>query len=273
MNNSPLEISVYKNDDFSKEIVFAWEIVNPGDYPHPQTVVPALCFDLIFPLKGFLKADEAKITEPFVSPILTIPKNIQIGEHTRLIGIRFSALHFKHLTSIHPDKLKQTFNPLESFIPAEQYGHVIANLTKSIESEELLKILIDLLVQEREHHKSRNPIILNKAIHLIKEHPKLRITDICEMVGLSLRWMEMVFREFLGTSPSSVRKVIQFNKAVSLIYSNSATNLTDIALISGYFDQSHFIKSFKQFTGKLPSKFAKEDPQFYKVMNAKAFLR
>jgi AraC-like DNA-binding protein len=36
-----------------------------------------------------------------------------------------------------------------------------------------------------------------------------------------------------------------------------ATNLTEAALTAGYFDQAHFIKDFRSFTGQSPQEFFK----------------
>ncbi|MBL7727053.1 MAG: helix-turn-helix domain-containing protein, partial [Dinghuibacter sp.] len=40
-------------------------------------------------------------------------------------------------------------------------------------------------------------------------------------------------------------------------YGNRALRLTDIAYECGYFDQSHFIHDFKQFSGYTPAVFFK----------------
>jgi len=37
------------------------------------------------------------------------------------------------------------------------------------------------------------------------------------------------------------------------------TNLTDLAYENGYYDQAHFIKDFKAFTGMSPKQFFKDN--------------
>jgi len=50
------------------------------------------------------------------------------------------------------------------------------------------------------------------------------------------------------------RKISRFQKSLYLLANNN-DSLTSIAHHCGYFDQSHFIKDFKEFTGTTPSEF------------------
>jgi AraC-like DNA-binding protein len=48
----------------------------------------------------------------------------------------------------------------------------------------------------------------------------------------------------------------------SIIKNPTPKDLTNLALEAGYFDQAHFNKAFKQFTGLTPSSFFKAPPQW-----------
>lgn len=49
--------------------------------------------------------------------------------------------------------------------------------------------------------------------------------------------------------------IIQFSSYMNLLAENDLHKLSDIGLDSGYDDQSHFIRTFKKYTGKTPSNF------------------
>ena len=55
-----------------------------------------------------------------------------------------------------------------------------------------------------------------------------------------------------------VRK-IRFQNAVSLIQTNPMKSLSYIGLEAGYYDQSHFIREFKDFSGVTPKEFLKQN--------------
>ena len=55
----------------------------------------------------------------------------------------------------------------------------------------------------------------------------------------------------VGITPTAFFSVYRFNKSLGLVLS-SGHRLTSIAYDCGYYDQAHFIKEFKKFTGITP---------------------
>jgi AraC-like DNA-binding protein len=66
------------------------------------------------------------------------------------------------------------------------------------------------------------------------------------------------FERVLGLSPSELIKIKRFNRAVHTLYSCRYESLTQIGYACGYYDQSHFIREFKQLTGYTPRDFLQE---------------
>ena len=73
---------------------------------------------------------------------------------------------------------------------------------------------------------------------------------ISDKVCLSPRRFRELFSNQTGFSPAYYKKLIRFYKSSKQI---NGTSLTEVALSNGYYDQSHFIKDFKHFSGLTPS--------------------
>jgi AraC-like DNA-binding protein len=84
------------------------------------------------------------------------------------------------------------------------------------------------------------------------------IQNVAFRYGISSRYLQKLFVEFTGLSPKLYSKINRFQKSLALT-SNNDQSLTSIAYQSGYFDQSHFIRDFKLFTGVSPSSFDGKD--------------
>jgi transcriptional regulator GlxA family with amidase domain len=69
------------------------------------------------------------------------------------------------------------------------------------------------------------------------------------------RQLERNFKKQIGVSPKQLGKVIRLQTALKMLLDQKSENLTDIAYESEYFDQSHFIKDFREFTGINPKDF------------------
>ena len=63
------------------------------------------------------------------------------------------------------------------------------------------------------------------------------------------------FKQLYQLTPNQYVKLKQFHYAIHLMKQSQFTNLTDLGLSSGFYDQSHFIKIFKRFSGCTPKQF------------------
>ncbi|MFY7943168.1 MAG: helix-turn-helix domain-containing protein [Crocinitomicaceae bacterium] len=67
------------------------------------------------------------------------------------------------------------------------------------------------------------------------------------------------FKYYLGRTPANYRTILRFRKAYDFFQKNKAVhNLTNLAHLFGYFDQSHLIKDFISITGHKPKDFFKK---------------
>jgi len=81
------------------------------------------------------------------------------------------------------------------------------------------------------------------------------IRQIASQYGFSERYIQKLFHDLVGITPKDFFKVQRFNKSLDLIRT-SGSSLTSIATQCGYYDQAHFIREFKSYTGLSPSRIA-----------------
>ena len=78
------------------------------------------------------------------------------------------------------------------------------------------------------------------------------IASIASRYGISSRYLQKLFLQYTGLTPKLYSKIHRFQHSLRLVTKKEAP-LTSIAYDCGYFDQSHFIREFKSFTGLTPS--------------------
>ncbi len=63
------------------------------------------------------------------------------------------------------------------------------------------------------------------------------------------------FKKFCGLTPKVLHRIFRFNDILQQIQNKQNISWSQVAYLSGYSDQSHFIKEFKEFSGFNPNEF------------------
>jgi AraC-like DNA-binding protein len=80
----------------------------------------------------------------------------------------------------------------------------------------------------------------------------LRVDELCDEAGVSIRQLDRLFRQHLGISPKTFAQIVRFQTAIALLKSEPGGTLAEVAAQTGYYDQSHFVREFRRFAGSAP---------------------
>ncbi len=75
--------------------------------------------------------------------------------------------------------------------------------------------------------------------------------------GYSKMHTHRIFKEWMGMTPGKLLRYKQFLRAIDLMH-RSDKNLTQIGYECGFYDQSHFIRVFREFARMTPSQYKKK---------------
>lgn len=256
--------SIYKNG-----AVIYWILRNPYNQYIRQKVLPAFYFDLIIPITGCIYVDNHWLRKPFASPVLKESKDVIFEPGASIEGYRFNPLYFSLLTNIQPENLAQSFNPLETIHAQISINSLLADLKMlkcSRESSDNNNVITRKLDERIILHNFSIEMLRQSICLLLSE--RLDVKDIAKRLGVSPRWIQKLYKKYFNITPRELVQISRFNESLSLIMDKKNISFTSIAHSAHFYDQSHFIKSFRQLSGLLPSQFIKEDHEFYKVMNS-----
>lgn len=116
----------------------------------------------------------------------------------------------------------------------------------------------ELLVERLDNHflmlsnsATENP--LERVLALIFDSKGMApVSELCKAASLGERQLQRLFKRYIGLSPKYYSRIIRFNHIFQLI-KEGGHDWAEIIFLSGYYDQSHFIRNFKAFTGEDPS--------------------
>ncbi len=131
--------------------------------------------------------------------------------------------------------------------------YVIAHRLEHFEAK--VALLEDWLLAVRKESRSEDPGRGQKATQdIITTHGSLPIETICYKAALSVRSLERYFHSCIGLTPKKFSRIIRFSHIFKLAQ-KKPVDWVEIAYLAGFYNQSHFIKNFKEFTGEEPSNY------------------
>lgn len=103
---------------------------------------------------------------------------------------------------------------------------------------------------------SKINIEIEKVVkHIHTSNGTVQMKELQNISKLSQRQIERLFNAHIGISPKKLSGIVKFRRSLNLL-KNSELTLVEIAVTAGYFDQSHFHKTFKSFMGVTPDFFS-----------------
>jgi len=86
-----------------------------------------------------------------------------------------------------------------------------------------------------------------------KNQAGLTVRDAAKYLGLSQRRFIQVFKTEVGMTPKLFSRIQRFQQTRTFIQQNPSPNWAALAVDLGYFDQSHLIREFLEFSGRSPT--------------------
>ncbi|HEY4062070.1 MAG TPA: helix-turn-helix domain-containing protein [Puia sp.] len=180
---------------------------------------------------------------------------IKTPENLRLIFCIFKPYGFYRLFNIPIHHLNNNVVPLEVFL-----GRRTRELKERILSapcdEAKIGVVDDFFSSlARPLPTSYRSMIEYAQDQMLQRNGLVGIDDLSRQSSISRRSLERHFSDNVGMPPKYYARVLRFNYAFGLKRANPALDWFDIIYDCGYFDQTHFIKDFRHFTGEPPVAF------------------
>lgn len=142
-------------------------------------------------------------------------------------------------------KILKTFNNIEKNIV-------------DIEFESKLLDYISLLMNSRTTRELSETLNVNRLYEIKKflddtYLTSITLNDLVKISGISKYYLIRQFENLYGLSPHKYLTNLRVNYSKTLL--KNSNDFASIALESGFYDQSHFTKCFKEYTGVTPKKY------------------
>lgn len=248
------------NNDLATFVKCYWTLESPKEKtPARNTIVPDGCVKLIFHYGDLYKhyTDNGNcITLPkcFLIGQLTKPYEVEpIGE-TGTFFVCFRPNGFLPFTTIPIKEMENIAVPLEKLFGRD--GEKIAqNILNASSTSERIKLIETFLLNRLTDTKNIDQIVESTVETILTANGQFSVVELSKQANTNRRQLVRKFSSAIGLSPKQLSKTIRLQTVLKTLLAKNTTSLTDLAYENEYYDQAHFIKDFKEFTGLTPKEF------------------
>lgn len=229
--------------------------------PGLGSIEPNGSVKLVLPLENSVSRDNSQ--EGFISKegLLTYvgmfdrPFEIKGVEEkpTRFLVVEFKASGAHRFAKINQQEHVNSFS-----LFSDCYGKPIRELEELIYNEREIPAKLAILQNylERMFFASKHDFIFDYCIKKIEGcYGNITVNDLEKSTGYSSRWLNIKFRERLGVSPKLYASIVRFKTLLNHVAETPERTAHEKIYLDYYYDQSHFIREFKRYSGLTPTEF------------------
>jgi AraC-like DNA-binding protein len=238
------------------------DIHNKEDIPHKQTIIPNGLIEIMFHYGEQINRISQNKTNP------NKKRSIICGQRsiyydifpTGKIGILSAILKPEGammFLDIPVSEINNETLSMEDVFPKDAIT-LEDQLLNSRTNEHRIRILeaflLSKIIEKRLYDHRRMAACLNK---IKSEQALIKCSELAECVCLSNKQFQRRFKEYIGILPKEYLRVIRFQNVIHKKHLKPDLSLTQLSYECGFYDQSHFIHDFREFSGMTPKEFFK----------------
>lgn len=238
-----------------------WTLEVPAaENTQKQLILPDGCVDICFTLGDDIKRYTAEMD------FVIQPRQMLLGQITeqfyieptgyvKTFAIRFYPYGFANFINIPLNELANKETPLSQLFGNDEAEQLSQNIIQAKGTNERILIVERFFIDKLKDKKTIDNIVKFTIDTIFSSKGSKPLNAILKDEPEKRRQLERNFIKLIGVSPKQLSKAIRLQATLQILLNQSSKSLTDIAYESEYYDQAHFIKDFKEFTGITPKEF------------------
>lgn len=250
-----MKIENYSPPDCLKPFVKTFLIVESENGTESR-VLPDTSVMMAFRIKGEVIQKSEKNAEKLPSAVFSGLRNSpRVFDYSKQTSTLLVAFNEGGATAFFREPLHRLFGmsaPLEDLWRRGVIAEIEEKLAESKTNRERIATIETFLLSRIEENQT--DLLVLAAVQKIKASGgDVEIKELVKHFHTSRDPFEKRFRRVVGTSPKQYAQIVRLRNLIARRAPEQS--FTDLAIAAGYYDQAHFIKDFKAFTGLAPRRF------------------
>ncbi|MCD2424240.1 helix-turn-helix domain-containing protein [Niabella pedocola] len=236
-----------------------WTLESTEASAQRQRIVPDGCMEMIFHYGDRYKqyTDQSHcIVQPrcFVIGQLTRPLEIEPTGATGIFAVRFRPEGFIPFATL-PVKEMENKAVSTRLLFAAAGSRLNRNILRAGTTAERIAITETFLQTRLEDQRTIDRIAKQTVEMILSANGRCAVDELSGQLQVNRRQLERTFATMIGLSPKQLSRIVRMQTVLRLLLNKQYDSLTGLAYEGEYYDQAHFIRDFRAFTGKTPGDF------------------
>ncbi|HYG19826.1 MAG TPA: helix-turn-helix domain-containing protein [Ohtaekwangia sp.] len=261
-----MNYQTYKpHPDLQTIIKCYWTLEVPAqDNTQRQLILPDGCVDMCFILGDDIKrytGGDQFIIQPrqMLLGQITDQFYIEPTGYVNTFAVRFYPYGFANFINVPLHALSNKETPLNELFGTEIAEQLSREIIQANSVNERIEITERFLFGRLSDKVTIENIVKSTIDAMVLSNGNKPLNALLKGNVQKRRQIEREFKKKIGVSPKQLCKAIRLQATLRSLLNQTTETLTDIAYENEYYDQSHFIKDFKEFTGITPKEFLADD--------------
>ncbi len=178
---------------------------------------------------------------------------IEYQTPVRLVGVHFKPWGISPFVDLPSTELRNRCVPVDA-VWERSLDRIRDRIAGATSTSEILQILEDEMRSRLVPAPSRGLELVNHtARRLEAAWGAVSVGALTDGAGVSGNHLATQFKSHLGVTPKRVARIYRFARLILSVDARHPVDWSELAQAAGYFDQAHFSKEFKDFTGHTPT--------------------
>jgi AraC-like DNA-binding protein len=178
---------------------------------------------------------------------------IEYQTPVRVVGVHFKPWGISPFVDMPSSELRDRWLPVDA-VWERSLDRMHDRIASATSTGEILQILEDELRSRLVPAPSRGlELVDHMAGRLEASWGAVSVGALSDSAGVSGNHLATQFKYHLGVTPKRVARIYRFARLILSVDALHPVDWSQLAEAAGYFDQAHFSKEFKDFTGHTPT--------------------
>lgn len=195
----------------------------------------------------------AVLTDGWFMGIWTRRFTVEYASAVRVVGVHFKPWGAAPFVSMPLKELRDRWVGVDA-VWGRSLEHLRDRLANAASTDLMLHILEgELRSRLRRPPAGGLPLVHHTGQRLESSWGAVPVAALADRAGVSGNHLAARFTSHVGTTPKKLARIYRFARVILSVDAYDSVGWAELAHEAGYFDQSHLINEFKDFTGRTPT--------------------